>query len=90
MSIRVIVSRLTDAKNQMMQSKAAATSTASGLAEASNLVRKVLDGVQDKGLPDALTAHGETITNVFNGAAAVGANGVDNAIRNFQAIGSGR
>jgi bacterioferritin-associated ferredoxin len=89
MSIREITGRLTDAKNQVTQATAAGGQCAKTIAEAASLVRKVLDGVEDKTLADGIAERSKAVGDEFTAVASVNA-GIDKAIRNYQAIGTGR
>jgi hypothetical protein len=87
-SVREVVGRLTDAKHQIVRLKAVGDASGATVAEAAALVDRVLDGVSDKKLPDAITVQGKAVADEFAGALALTV-AIDEAIRKYQAIGAG-
>ena len=87
MSIRELTGRLTDAKRQVAQASTVGGHCATTATEAAELVRTVLDGVQDKTLADAILGQSHAVAQQFSGAVSVSV-GIDRTIRNLQAVGT--
>lgn len=87
MSIRELTGRLNDAKRQVAQASTVGGHSAATANEAAELVRTVLDGVQDKTLADAISGQAEAVGKQFTSAVSVSA-GIDRTIRNLQAVGT--
>src|SRR4051794_32184675 len=87
-SVRDVVGRLADAKHQIVRIKSVGDSAAGTVAEAGALVNRVLDGVQDSKLADAITVQAKAVTDEFAGVLGLNA-AIDDAIRRYQAIGAG-
>jgi hypothetical protein len=87
MSVREIVGRLTDAKNQIIQVKSIGDHSAATVAEAAHLVNRVLDGVQDKTLGTAIAEQSKAVADEFTQVLGL-APRIDDAIRKHRAIGS--
>jgi hypothetical protein len=85
-SIREIVGRLIDAKTHVIQAKAIGDQTVARISEATHLVDRVLDDVQDKGLSGALTGKARDMASEFDGVMGL-TRGIDTAIQRAQGIG---
>jgi|RhiMetdeSRZDD1v2_1073273.scaffolds.fasta_scaffold477635_4 NAD(P)-dependent dehydrogenase (short-subunit alcohol dehydrogenase family) len=89
MSVREIVGRLMEAKNQLGQARTIGVQSAATLAEARAAVDAVLDAVQDKTLSNAIAAKAKAIEDEFNGIEVLFRE-IDLTIQRTQAIGGGR
>jgi hypothetical protein len=89
MSIREVIARLSEAKNQLVHVKALGDRSASAVSEAARSVNSALDDIQDKDLTNALAKKAKEIADQFNGVMNLTTQ-IDTAIQRAQGIGRRR